>query len=264
MKIFHFINNIAFGVLIGFYIGIGFVLFLGTDVSTHVSKNGIYALTVSATLIASTLALAGVKANIDKQQELSDQKTKRSLAAARAVLPLTLSGIRKKAEVGFKIKLDAVQNRKLETHEKLALFETIRISDDDLERISKCIEHSDESVGGWLEVILAHWQIESSRLHSDLFCEDFEPEIERCQIHSADWLMIVAMIDQLFDFSRVGKAPNEVLENSRFRIPLLSEHLYSPVGANINKGIKQNINFYSDDEVLTLKNFKDKLHSSAL
>jgi hypothetical protein len=106
MKLRYLRDNVAIAALLGCFIGIGFMLLIGSNFSHNTIKFGTYGIAIVVSLLASGLALAGVFANIDNQNELATQQRQNALKASRAVLPIALNEVVAKCRRGIEIRLD--------------------------------------------------------------------------------------------------------------------------------------------------------------
>ena len=210
-------RNIASAALAGFVIGMAYVMVLSTNWEDNLIRYGTYGITILVSLFASAIAVGGVLLNLNKQQELIERRH----IAARAVLPITLSRLHKLAEYGFETVLDVPALREGNPEVAIKHLKELQISSEDLTQIRECIEAADSETQAWLSLILAHWQIQESRLETDLLDNNIIPKDER-QLASAgvDWLIIRAMISHLYDYARTGSSPSHTLESKELRIPL--------------------------------------------
>ncbi len=237
-KIGFYTKNIAFAAFLGCLIGMAFFAIIGSGWHEQAVKYGTYALTVLVSLLASAIAIGGVLLNLDKQRELVERKH----IAARSVLPLSLSRLHKLTESGFETVLDVPELRNGPREEALQRFQNLRIPSEDIQQIRECIEAADPPTQAWLSLILAHWQLETSRLESTLFDENLETIPRQLANSAIDWLTIRAMIIHLFDYSRTGRPPNSNLKPDYIVVPILSHHLHSTDLADARTRVLEYIN----------------------
>ncbi|MFO8126667.1 hypothetical protein [Yoonia sp.] len=157
-------KNIAGAALGGCFIGVAFMWVLTTNWEDNLIRYGTYGITIFVSLFASAVAVGGVLLNLNKQQELIERRH----IAARAVLPITLSRLNKLAEYGFETAINAQALREGPSEVAIKHLKKLQISSEDLTQIRECIEAADSETQAWLSLILAHWQIQESRLESNL------------------------------------------------------------------------------------------------
>lgn len=259
MMVTLYLKNTALGALIGFFIGAGFIVLLGSEFSDNLIRYGTYGLAIVATLFASGLALVGVFANLNNQQEIERNQRDQALFAARAVLSLTLSALHQKSILGFDIAMDIDQLRKEDIEVRIEKLDTLRISKEYIEQIKDCIECSDGTAQDWLMLIPAYWQVSIARLEgvvldTNLFADDYQNANR-----AVEWLAIKSMISQLFEFARLGNAPPDEMSIERISVPIESDHLYGQHSKQLSDAIKRNSEFYNRTGGRSIKAFRNRL-----
>ena len=224
IKLKFFTENVAIAAFLGYLLGMAYVALLSSGYEENVIKFGTYGLTILSGLLASGLALAGVMANLNFQEEARKRESDNSLAAARAVLPFTLSTLHRLSEQGFETAMKTESLRKGTHADAMAAVRALEVPSGQIERLQKCIEYTGDHSKEWLSLIIAHWQIETSRLESSLLDKRLSISSYQIKSSAADWLLIRALISHLFDFSRTGIEPEDELDRSEFTAPFFGGH----------------------------------------
>lgn len=212
--------NLPLGVAIGVIFALGICAVFDADVSENLTKFYTFLGSAVLSLFAAAVALSGVLANLQKQDELVERRH----VAARVVLPIVLSRLYSIAERGFDTVMTLDSFKASDREAALTSLKLIEIPPDDLTKIRDCVEVAGPQVQAWLTLILAHWQIEVARLESK-FDENLITVKSQQYSSAVDWLIIRAMIIHLFDYSRTGRAPSSTLNKDSISIPLLSQHM---------------------------------------
>jgi hypothetical protein len=202
-------NLLILGLAIGFCLAFGLAWLLDGDVASVLAKKPWEPLTLPITLFVGVLAYIGIQAQIKQQYNIAEKQRQNQLKAARAVLPLVLSSLHALCKVGFSLQ-PRVSDLRQNPDEAKASIERLSVTSDQIQTIKECIEFGDDASSAWLSLILAHFQIEVSRLNGLVFGASHTGHIiESSQV---DWEVIASMIDHLFDFSRTGSPPGETLK----------------------------------------------------
>jgi hypothetical protein len=222
-KVDFYTKNIAFSAMIGCIIGMVYVAMLSSNWSENAVRYGTYGITVLVGFFASAIAIGSALLSINKQQELIDRRH----ISARAVLPLTLSRLYKLAEDGFETVLNTNALRNVSREDAITQLQRLEIPTDNIKQIRECVEAADKETQEWLSLILAHWQLETSRLESTLLTENLSYDARDLANSGVDWLVIRAMIIHLFEYSRTGSAPEAALALNDIAAPLRSGHRHN-------------------------------------
>jgi hypothetical protein len=201
-----FLINFPLGIFLGALFTFVLVLFFDVTVSSDLKRVYIFLFSSSATLLAATLAVAGVLKNIDNQNLLAEEQRKRSLASARAFLPVALSemcqiarlgvlhcwgGHSKVVELGF------------EEYREHSIRE-LRLSDEIVSVFREYIKHSDEQNGEKIALILREYQIFFARwrgrFEDDHYFEHEDPQV-RAE-HTTSWAYLYALSSSVFEHAR--------------------------------------------------------------
>lgn len=204
-------ENFAFGVLIGVFIGAVFVAVLEWPLSDYWRDYATFAIGVMVALLTSGLGIAGLLYRMEIERE-------RSLLAARAMLPASLSELYSKSLLAAELSLEIEQIEKLSDEDRRAKFDQIKLDNQLVRDVQEVIKFSDDVTAGWLSLILARWQIRLSNLEDDLLDPKLEnpiadPAIKktRCARSAMAWIFVWGMVNHLFDYSRTGKCPEREL-----------------------------------------------------
>lgn len=255
-KIHFYTRNIAFSALLGCLLGMAYVGVLSSGWEENAVRYGTYGITVLVGLFASAIAVGGVLLNLNKQQELIERRH----ISARAVLPLTLSRLHKLTEHGFETVLNVPKLREGPKEEAINQFQKLQIPGDDIKQIRECIEAADGETQAWLSLILAHWQLETSRLESTLLSEAMNTTPRQLASSGIDWLTIRAMVIHLFDYSRTGQVPNATLRSKYIAVPILSKHLHN---AELAEARTLQLESIGANGGWTFEGFKDRFVSAS-
>lgn len=193
-------------VLCGTFLGGGFVLSLGAEISAETREYLLYALTAIITLFASAMALFGTFRLINHQKEIEAENRRRKLDAARASLPQALSDVvHSLAEYSqfYRELLHWV----IEADEGLAKLAEIGISLETRTTLERCIEHSEESASLWLSLLNGNLQLISTRAKKAITNDDYIATESDVLDGLALCAETAAICSLLFNFARVGRAP---------------------------------------------------------
>ncbi|MBO6854313.1 MAG: hypothetical protein JJ872_11205 [Marivivens sp.] len=199
-------NNPSLMVLCGTFLGGGFVLSLGTEISAETREYLLYALTAIITLFASAIALFGTFRLINHQKEIEAENRRRKLDAARASLPQALSDVVHSLTEYSQFYRELL-HWVIEADEGLAKLTEIGISQETRTTLERCIEHSEESASLWLSLLNGNLQLISTRAKKAITNDDYiATEIDVLE-GIALCAEAAAICSLLFDFARVGRAP---------------------------------------------------------
>jgi hypothetical protein len=248
---------------LGLFLGAVFTLLLAWKLeslaSQAIERNYVSLFAACAGLIAAVLALAGALTNVANQNELSEKQRIARLRASQAVLPLALARIHNVTTLGILLAAEAEELRK-NPAEARARLNTLGISDNDIKTIKDCIEVADPASAAWLGLIMAHFQIELSRLETRLFDPAMIVMPGQTANSVADWCLIRGFTEQLFNFSRTGAAASGVLAKDKLTFPLdvagLGFHLEEQIQTTITKTVQ----YFDEKGGWGIEAFKARLH----
>lgn len=212
------LRNVSIGAFCGACLGVCFMLLIESPLSENYVKYGIYGIGALVALLGSGLALAGVLANIDNQNRLAEEENKKSLLAARAALPPVLASLNSKAEAGYKNAVDFETQKSWEIEFKEESVEKSSISASEIAVLQECIKYADSISARWLSLIVAHFQIQASRLEGSLTTSGLIKLEGQVADDAINWRILSAMIAHMFEFSRTGKKPEEFLPENTVNI----------------------------------------------
>lgn len=207
--------------LIGFIAGMIIAYFLDSNVSNVLFQDRGIWLPALVTIIAGGMAFLIGQKQIDHQIEAAATIRKQKLYAARAVLPIALSNIGKVCDFAVVATLNS-ELLKTDKVKARGAFDKIDIAEDDLETMKECIEFADAASQAWMSVVLAHFQIQKSRLEGNLFDEN----LIVLRIHTiklaVEWQVINCIVGELFDFARTGAKSRSRLQEDLFKSPFFN------------------------------------------
>ncbi|WP_417271020.1 hypothetical protein [Celeribacter sp.] len=245
LKWFEFLKNFPFGIFVGFISAMTLFWLFGADISEDLTRYGTYVLTAMASLLASAVAFATAIWNTERQRDAR-------LKVARANLPLALSHLIEVCSRGYEYAKELQGWDDVETNFP-NLRDDIRISEDALDTINDVIENSDDTTADWLSIFLAHYQVFSSRLdgrRDEAFLHDIRYHFIS---DAADWRLLTAIVNHLFDYSRTGTTPATKIDKTTFSVPLLERH--TETGKQLAKQIERVFDYY---EGLTISGLRKK------
>lgn len=244
-------KNFPLGIFIGFVIGISFAWILDGSTNENWVKFGVATLAAATTLLASSIALAGVMFSLEHQRE-------RSLRASRALLPMVLANLHRKSLLGFrysKIKKDSLDSDIAERRRQISELE---IEEQTITILKENIQHSDDVISEWLSVIVAYWQIQIARFEGfqlDDFLESDDANAHR----ASEWLLIHTMVSTLWNYARnVGDIPH-ILKTENYHVPIDDPDFHTKLGEKIQKANNEELKNFTATGGSGPKAFRDRL-----
>ncbi|WP_368344321.1 hypothetical protein [Pelagovum sp. HNIBRBA483] len=253
-------NNPSLMVLFGTFLGGGFVLSLGAEISAETREYLLYALTAIITLFASAMALFGTFRLVNHQKEIEAENRRRRLDAARATLPLALSEMLNFCE---KIHATYADLQKIHSDQELArqTVEDVKLEAETLSIIRNCIQHSEQPASIWLSTIVAHAQIMTSRISdSAMDLNMITPDHRRAKemVFAAETAMIC---DHLFDFARVGSTPSNQIAPEKLRAFVKLGMWSTGLEKQLSESVKQTRKYYDETGGWSAQAFRNRLGS---
>tara|TARA_R110002094_G_C4888131_1_gene209504 strand:- start:193 stop:984 length:792 start_codon:yes stop_codon:yes gene_type:complete len=248
------LKNFPFGIFLGICFALLLSWLFDSDIKEEMTKFYTFVFTAVISLLASTLAVVGVLLNLNKQQELIERRH----IAARAVLPLTLSRLYGLTERAFEITLDTTALRKRPEDVRRNLLKKLRLTKDDIEQLRDCIEASDEQSQAWIALIIAHWQLEISRLENRLLDQNLLFLDSQLHNSAIDWLTIRGMAIHLFEYSRTGKKPDNKISADIICLPIHSPYLHTQ---SLEEAREKKLAYFQNNGGLTFSGFSARLEN---
>jgi hypothetical protein len=191
-----FLSNIVLGILLGSIFAFSIALVFDADIQDGLKKFYTSLLTSITTVIAAVFALSGVLANIDNQNIIANQSKSRSLAAAKAVLPLALSQMSAVARRGSSISLDiSTSNQSAEL-----LISQLKLPAEIIPAIRDSIQHSNQCNGERLANLIRTYQVLFSRSERWLR-EAYRPLLQQYD-NSVDWAIFYRLVEDCYEYAR--------------------------------------------------------------
>lgn len=253
-------NNPSLMVLCGTFLGGGFVLAIGAEISAETREYLLYALTAIITLFASAMALFGTFHLINHQKEIETENRRRRLDAARATLPLALSETLSFCE---KVHSAYANLEEIRSDPKLVrqTIEDAKLDEETLSVIRDCIEHSDQPANIWLSTIVAHAQIMTSRIRDTAL----DPHTVMLGHGRADRMVFAAetsvICEHLFDFARVGSTPSEKIAPEKLRAFVEHSKWSTGLEKQLFERVEQTQKYYDESGGWSAQAFRDRLGS---
>lgn len=216
----YLLQNTAFGLFLGVELALLLAWAFNAEVREDVARFYTYLITASVSLLAATLTLIGVFANIENVREAETERRKRKLISARAFLPTSLSKVCEICEAGISYSHNFERDKKnlgeIVFRERslsdLALpngvvdvfRDIIELTDDDKvrERLAGIFQEH--------QVHLARWRSEFES--SPNVVERTDSELKQ---RTVGWAYIYAIASSLFDFARGETEAVEEFEPAR-------------------------------------------------
>jgi hypothetical protein len=249
------LRNLPFGVFLGICFALSLCWLFDSDIREEITKFYTFVLTAIISLFASSLAVFGVLLNLNKQQELIERRH----VAARAVLPLTLSRLYRLTEQAYEMTLETRNLRTRVEDVRRSRLGKLKLTKDDIEQLRDCIEASDEQSQAWLALIIAHWQVQISRLETSLIDPNLVLISHQIDNSAIDWLIIRGMAIHLFNYARTGVPPNDDMSPDSIILPMSSPHLHSVA---LQDARKQKLDFIQSHGGYSFEGFKARLASN--
>lgn len=224
------------GLLVGAVATLAMAASIDSDFFNQLGSNPIEIFGILAALAAAVLALMGVQRQINVHQEQAQDNRQRDLKASIAVLPLVLSNFYKVCEQCFEISLEeenVLRNPSLR-NQHISFSEADQSA---IGTLQNCIRFSDHDSAEWLSAILRQFQLCKSRFASLVEGPQLLLESNRRNM-ATDWLVLRAMIEHCFEFSR-GEVPTipAVMRPERLRPHIGSRWFAHPIFNELSEDI---------------------------
>ena len=153
------ILNFPLGLFLGAVAAFSVAAFLDAEVKIELlNRFGPSLLSALTTLVAAAIAVTGVLKNIENQNNLAEQARQRKLAAARAVLPLSLSEFYKVCDRHL---------ARLANGERTVIEGQPELSSTSHETLKLVIENADHVTQKSLAFLLMCYQVVVARYHDE-------------------------------------------------------------------------------------------------
>lgn len=172
--------------------------------SELLNRLGPSVLSALTTLLAAAIAVTGVLRNIENQNNLAEQARQRKLAAARAVLPLSLSEFYKVCDNHL---------TRLANGERTVVDGQPELSSTSHETLKLVIENADPVTQKSLAFLLMCYQVVIARYHDEQASDLEEPKTEAsitlAKYNQAAalglWASLKALVSVQFEYARKGE-----------------------------------------------------------
>lgn len=141
---------------------------------------------------------------------------------------------------------------------KKQTIEGIRISKEEIDVLKNCIKYSNPTTARWLSLIIAHFQIQTSRTEAALNTVNATTPPTAAASSALQWILLRELIGHLFEFSRTGQLPSEILDNSGIVFPIHASQT-GPVFNNWGKAYQRLTNYHANNGGWTSKAFQARL-----
>lgn len=253
-------NNPSLMVLFGTFLGGGFVLSLGAEISAETREYLLYALTAIITLFASAMALFGTFRLVNHQKEIEAENRRRRLDAARATLPLALSETLSFCE---KIHSAYANLEEIRSDPKLVrqTIEDAKLDEETLSVIRDCIEHSDQPANIWLSTIVAYAQVMTSRIRGNALDPNMVTSDHGRAREMAFAAETAVICEHLFDFARVGSTPSNQIAPEKLRAFVKLGMWSTGLEKQLSESVKQTRKYYDETGGWSAQAFRNRLGS---
>jgi len=199
-------RNAAFGTIVGFTSGMVIAWAYDSQILIELQKFYTFIASAILSLIAATLTLLGVFANLNQQREQEDERRVRRFKSALAVLPQALSVTLSVSQRGiiFSETLDEV-DQILEGKPNQTDIENLELPSEIITVFRDVIEFSDdEKAVNRLVALLSEHQLLMAKLQSDLRMGVplmALPELHKAE-RTAGWAFLAIISTSMFQFAR--------------------------------------------------------------
>lgn len=198
------ITNFPFGVFVGVEGTLILIFFFSRQDFEKVTMLPAYLFAASATLLASSVAVAGVLATLQQNEMNRLHERQRRLASARAFLPSSLSRFCRIAHVGCSL-VHQVYRSKDRTKE-LGVIEPrmieLALQDEIVQVFRDVLEFvEDEQVSSRIQLILKEYQVQFARTQSMLRDSTVGQDDYLRQL-AVGWAYVYGLVVTLFNYAR--------------------------------------------------------------
>ncbi len=201
---YRFISNFPFGVFIGVEATLLFVWALSLPGAEHLSLIPAYIFVSATTLLASSVAIAGVLTTLQQNEENRRLERARKLSSARAFLPPALSNFCGIAQNGVR-RLRTVyeaQNRRNALNNAELELSRLSLPDEVVTVFRDILEYTDdEGVSKRVQMLLREYQIQYARVQSLIRDANVSQDSYLRQL-VVGWAYLYAITGTLFEYSR--------------------------------------------------------------
>ena len=237
------LKNFPFGLFVGAALALLLATTIDGDVGEELAKNRTYIFSALMTLIAASIALAGVLFNTGNQSALNERNRLAHLKAAKAVLPLALSHMNQVARKGLEFSLQT-----LDLYHDKENLKTVKaaldLGDSVLPTLRDCIEYADPVSGDWLSLIIQKYQLCFARLLGAMEDDGAILGEDSPAYHAVDWVELLAFIDHIWPYARAEQPVPNLLEAAKICMPIASIHWLLPSGRRVQDIINNNRQHY--------------------
>lgn len=217
-----FWDGVLFGCLVGFISAMA-LCWAVDALPEKFWQNSVYLFGTVATLFAAIIALSGPRSMIQSQNSVAAQQRQDNLAAALSTLPLVLTKFMDICEAGIKT-ADTNSDALREPILMMKTMSALEIDTGSILVLKDCIQFSRPHERKWLELVITHYQVYRSRTLGFIVdpTETFDDH-EKASTAS-DWIILKAIIEHLFPFSRGEEQVPAKIDPTRIHVP---HHLFA-------------------------------------
>jgi len=243
-----YLDGFAFGLLVASLTLIALFWFFDIETSDKIETYAIELFAIVATLSVAWLALVGVRAQIQSNVDVENEKRMAKLFAAKATLPLALSGMVDIASNGIKASFGVEEYLGLSQQETQKLLSP---SSETVATLKEVIESSDHDTQRWLAALLANLQVALSRSRELSTLPAPEQQGARITITNtrielaATWARVYALSEHALKFARGSESSiSSPLDIKRLSSAIWLNHIYLEnyrpfVGEILNRRVEQ-------------------------
>lgn len=236
-------NPAIFGA-VGFVIGFVYVAVLNDGIfgawEIFVSEG----LELVLPLVAAGAAFGGILLQVKEAKINSEEQRLAALRAAKATLPLALSEMVRVCNSGIRYAVEGPPFFKVSGSRSNYERDTA-ISAEVLATLRSCIEYADYESALWLSILVQHYQVANARFLANF---DSLPTSynEFCKAkHIGDWIIVKALAEHLFDYSRGAAKVPENLDPNLLRVPLLAPWYHKTLGTKVKERVAEAKEYYA-------------------
>lgn len=162
-------------------------------------------------ILAAYIALRGNRLQLQQANDIEDERGRKSLAAARAVLPAILSQLSSVATNNIKLRFksdeDDVMSDETDTQDRAPLA-FMHLPENIVPGLKECIQHADDISQDRLANILRHFQVQQAREFDagigviEAYAEKLTMKQHKAISDAIGWAVVHRLISEAFSYSR--------------------------------------------------------------
>ncbi|MBO9397664.1 hypothetical protein J7400_13330 [Shimia sp. R9_2] len=212
-----YLLNTPMSVFIGALLGIGFSYLLSGEFGDQWAKFYVIVLSSLLSLVIAGMALAGVLANIQAQEDRELEHRRRKRLAATAELPIVLTTICESFAAAAQASVDLATVPGLDRDDEFQeqALRDLTLPDSMILKLSNSIEVSEsDDVANRIADLLAHYQIAHARWQGSTYGKPGAILKVNERRRTLEWVALYALSVSMFGYARKGEAISEITQSS--------------------------------------------------